>query len=70
MQTKYSFLDKGQIVQQGSHNQLINQDGYYKELYIAQLAAKKANNFLDDFIFFFIFDWQLSHPKKYLRDYE
>lgn len=20
--------------------------------------------------FFFIFDWQLSHPKKYLRDYE
>lgn len=37
---KIFILDKGQIVQQGSHNQLINQDGYYKELYIAQLAAK------------------------------
>ena len=39
---KIFILDKGQIVQQGSHNQLINQDGYYKELYIAQLAAKES----------------------------
>ncbi|QCE40079.1 ABC transporter ATP-binding protein [Psychroserpens sp. NJDZ02] len=27
-------LDDGQIVQSGTHNQLINTDGYYKELYL------------------------------------
>lgn len=27
-------LDDGQIVQSGTHNQLITVDGYYKELYL------------------------------------
>ncbi|AUC75851.1 ABC transporter ATP-binding protein [Olleya sp. Bg11-27] len=31
---KIIVLDDGQIVQSGTHNQLINIDGYYKELYL------------------------------------
>lgn len=38
---KIIILDEGKIIQQGSHNQLINQDGYYKELYIKQLSEKE-----------------------------
>ena len=30
-------LEKGQIIQQGTHNQLIVEDGYYKALYKKQL---------------------------------
>jgi ATP-binding cassette subfamily B multidrug efflux pump len=28
--------------QQGSHNQLVNQEGYYKELYYKQLSEKEV----------------------------
>ena len=35
------ILDDGKILQQGSHNQLINVDGYYKELYLKQLSEKE-----------------------------
>jgi len=35
------ILDKGEIVQQGPHNQLINEKGYYKELYEQQLLEKE-----------------------------
>ncbi len=35
------ILDDGKILQQGSHNQLINTDGYYKELYLKQLSEKE-----------------------------
>lgn len=38
---KIIILDEGRIIQQGSHNQLVNQDGYYKELYIKQLSEKE-----------------------------
>lgn len=38
---KIIILDDGKIIQQGSHNQLINEDGYYKELYIKQLSEKE-----------------------------
>ena len=38
---KIIILDEGKIIQQGSHNQLIIQDGYYKELYIKQLSEKE-----------------------------
>lgn len=31
-------LDNGSIIQQGIHNQLIKQDGYYKDLYLKQLS--------------------------------
>jgi len=34
-------LEEGQIIQQGSHNELINKDGYYKELYTKQLLEKE-----------------------------
>lgn len=34
-------LDEGQIIQQGSHNELINSEGYYRELYIKQLHEKE-----------------------------
>ncbi len=35
------ILEEGQIVQQGTHNQLITVDGYYKELYLKQLDEKE-----------------------------
>ncbi|MFL1896952.1 ABC transporter ATP-binding protein [Aquimarina sp. 2-A2] len=34
-------LDEGKIIQQGSHNQLLNTDGYYKKLYLKQLSEKE-----------------------------
>lgn len=34
-------LDNGQIVEQGTHNELINTDGYYRELYQKQLNEKE-----------------------------
>ncbi|MES2810892.1 MAG: ABC transporter ATP-binding protein [Bacteroidota bacterium] len=40
---KIIILDKGQITQQGTHNQLISQEGYYKELYLKQLAEKELS---------------------------
>ena len=38
---KIIIIDTGEIIQQGSHNQLINQEGYYKELYEQQLLEKE-----------------------------
>lgn len=38
---KIIVLDNGQITQQGTHNQLVNQEGYYKELYLKQIAEKE-----------------------------
>ena len=35
------ILDEGRIVEQGSHNQLINQEGYYAALYMKQLSEKE-----------------------------
>jgi ATP-binding cassette subfamily B protein len=37
---KIIILDDGKIIQQGSHNQLLSQEGYYKELYLKQLSEK------------------------------
>ena len=34
-------LDQGKIIEQGSHNQLIKQDGYYATLYFKQLSEKE-----------------------------
>jgi ATP-binding cassette subfamily B protein len=34
-------LDEGRIIEQGSHNQLVNQDGYYAALYLKQLSEKE-----------------------------
>ena len=38
---KIIILQEGKIIQQGTHNQLINQEGYYKELYLKQLSEKE-----------------------------
>lgn len=38
---KIIVLDNGEITQQGTHNQLITQNGYYKELYEQQLLEKE-----------------------------
>jgi ATP-binding cassette subfamily B protein len=35
------ILDEGRIIEQGSHNQLINQEGYYSALYLKQLSEKE-----------------------------
>ena len=37
---KIIIIDEGKIIQQGSHNQLVNEDGYYKALYWKQLSEK------------------------------
>lgn len=38
---KIIVLNKGEIIQQGTHKQLIESDGYYKELYAKQLLEKE-----------------------------
>ncbi|MBF4516244.1 ABC transporter ATP-binding protein [Flavobacterium sp. ANB] len=38
---KIIILEDGKIIQQGSHNQLINQEGYYASLYLKQLSEKE-----------------------------
>jgi ATP-binding cassette subfamily B protein len=38
---KIIILDEGRIIEQGSHNQLINQEGYYAALYMKQLSEKE-----------------------------
>jgi ATP-binding cassette, subfamily B, multidrug efflux pump len=35
------ILEEGRIIEQGSHNQLINQEGYYAALYLKQLSEKE-----------------------------
>ena len=34
-------LDKGEIIQEGTHTELVNKDGYYKELFEQQLLEKE-----------------------------
>ncbi|GER60903.1 ABC transporter [Patiriisocius marinus] len=38
---KIIVLEEGAIIQQGTHNDLLNKDGYYKELYLKQLTEKE-----------------------------
>ncbi|MBG6128776.1 ATP-binding cassette subfamily B protein [Aquimarina sp. EL_43] len=38
---KIIVLEDGEIIQQGSHNQLISTEGYYKDLYLKQLSEKE-----------------------------
>ena len=38
---KIIVLEEGKIVQQGTHNQLLNTEGHYKDLYIKQLNDKE-----------------------------
>ena len=38
---KIIILENGEIHQEGTHNQLLNQEGYYKELYYKQLSEKE-----------------------------
>ncbi len=38
---KIIVLNEGEIIQQGSHYELVNQEGYYKELYAKQLLEKE-----------------------------
>jgi ATP-binding cassette subfamily B protein len=38
---KIIVLEGGKVLQEGTHNQLIEIDGYYKELYLNQLSAKE-----------------------------
>lgn len=38
---KIIVLDKGEIIQQGTHNQLVAKEGYYKKLYEQQLLEKE-----------------------------
>ncbi len=40
---KIIILEEGNIIQQGTHNELVSQDGYYKELYIRQLSEKELS---------------------------
>ena len=38
---KIIILENGEIIQQGTHNQLLASEGYYKELYLKQLSEKE-----------------------------
>ena len=38
---KIIVLEEGSIIQQGTHNELVNSEGYYKELYAKQLQEKE-----------------------------
>lgn len=38
---KIIVLEDGKIIQQGTHNKLVNSEGYYKELYAKQLLEKE-----------------------------
>ncbi|MBQ0735967.1 ABC transporter ATP-binding protein [Aquimarina celericrescens] len=38
---KIIVLENGEIIQQGTHNQLLSKEGYYKELYLKQLSEKE-----------------------------
>ena len=38
---KIIILEDGRIVQQGTHNQMVNTEGYYKDLYLKQLSEKE-----------------------------
>ncbi len=38
---KIIVLENGKIIQEGSHNVLMNKDGYYKQLYYHQLSEKE-----------------------------
>lgn len=38
---KILILDQGEIVEQGTHNELLGKEGYYKELYLEQLDEKE-----------------------------
>ena len=38
---KIIILEDGAVIQQGSHNQLVNKEGYYRELYYKQLSEKE-----------------------------
>ncbi len=38
---KIIVLDKGKITQQGTHYQLVTEEGYYKELFLKQIAEKE-----------------------------
>ncbi len=38
---KIIILDEGRIVQEGTHKELVNKEGFYKDLYIKQLSEKE-----------------------------
>jgi ATP-binding cassette subfamily B protein len=38
---KIIILENGRIIQQGTHNQLVNEEGYYASLYLKQLSEKE-----------------------------
>jgi ATP-binding cassette subfamily B protein len=40
---KIIVLSEGSVLQQGTHNQLVNQEGYYKDLYYKQLSEKEVD---------------------------
>ncbi|WP_375325052.1 ABC transporter ATP-binding protein [Flagellimonas sp. GZD32] len=39
---KIIVLDQGEIIQEGTHEELNNQEGYYKDLYLNQLSGKES----------------------------
>ena len=40
---KIVILEDGKIIQQGTHNQLVEIEGYYKDLYLKQLSEKEID---------------------------
>jgi ATP-binding cassette subfamily B multidrug efflux pump len=40
---KIIILEEGKIIEQGTHNQLLDKNGYYKQLYLKQLSEKEID---------------------------
>ena len=42
------IIDNGTVIQEGNHTQLVNQDGYYRELYLKQLSEAEGHQNTDN----------------------
>jgi ATP-binding cassette subfamily B protein len=40
---KIIVIEEGRIIEEGTHNQLLNKQGYYADLYAKQLSEKELN---------------------------
>lgn len=42
------ILENGTVIQEGNHSQLVNQEGYYRDLYLKQLSEAEAHQNTDN----------------------
>lgn len=42
------IIENGTVIQEGNHSQLVNQEGYYRELYLKQLSEAETNQNIEN----------------------